>query len=366
MSPRNFLILLVITVAAVAAAAVAVVIRPGDAVYANLGDPVVPGLIDNLNDLQSIRIESQSGGVLTFQRTDQDAADATGAKWGIVERDLYPVKTKQVNSLAVRVAELTYLAPKTATPELFSHLELQDPSAPGSKAIGLKMTGNDGSVMADMIIGKARSTLEGSAQGGTYFRKPGGERAWFAKGSVEIGKLISEWIETDIFDIKTKRIRRAEITYPDGDSLAIFKDKEEDLDFTLIGVPAGKKVKSRFAVNGFAATIDEYRIQDVARRDKHPIDPAKVTKVIYETFDGLKVTALIQLPEEDDPSATPAARPSDNPEYWVALTVEGGEGTAEADDLRARTAPWVFRISDYRYDAIAKRKSDMVEDAGGS
>lgn len=366
MSPRNFLILLIVTAAAVAAATVAVLIRPGDAVYANLGDPVVPGLIDNLNDLQSIRIESQVGGVLTFKRVDQDAAGETGAKWGIVERDMYPVKGKKVNALAVRVAELTYLSPKTANPELFSHLELQDPVKPGSKAIGLKMTGKDGTVMADMIIGKARSTLEGSAQGGTYFREPEGERAWFAKGSVEIGKLISEWIETDIFDIKTQRIRRAEIQYPDGENLVITKDKEADLDFDLADVPEGKKVKSRFAVNGFAATIDQYNIQDVARRDRRPIDPAKATKVTYETFDGLKVTALIELPAGEETSATPAARPSDNPEYWVALTVEGGEGTAEADALRARTNPWVFRISDYRYDAIAKRMSDMVEDADGS
>ena len=111
MSAKNFLILLVATVLGIVAAAAAVVTRPGDAVYANLGDPVVPGLIDNLNDVDTVRIESHEGGVLTFKRNVKDAGD-----WGIANRDMYPAKASQVNALALRVAELTYLAPKTATP----------------------------------------------------------------------------------------------------------------------------------------------------------------------------------------------------------------------------------------------------------
>jgi len=363
MSAKNFLILLVATVLGIVAAAAAVVTRPGDAVYANLGDPVVPGLIDNLNNVDTVRIESHEGGTLTFKRNAEaartqtaDAKDPGG--WGIVERDMYPVKASQVNALVLRVAELTYLAPKTATPELFPRLDLGDPGAVGSKAISLRLGAKGGRAMVDMVIGTARNALEGSAEGGTYFRIPGKEQAWLAKGSIEIGKLISEWIETDIFDIPTKRIRRAEIHHADGETVSIFKEQQGDLDFVLNGVPDGKKVKSRFSVNGIASAIDDYKIMDVARREKHPVDPATATRVVYETFDGLTVTALIELPKGDPKG--PAA------EYWVSLNIAGGEGTAEADRLRARTGPWVFRISDYRYDSIAKRMKDLVEDAAGS
>tara|TARA_R110000782_G_scaffold10383_5_gene32495 strand:- start:1965 stop:3026 length:1062 start_codon:yes stop_codon:yes gene_type:complete len=353
MSAKNFLILLVATVLGIVAAAAAVVTRPGDAVYANLGDPVVPGLIDNLNDVDTVRIESHEGGVLTFKRNVKDAGD-----WGIANRDMYPAKASQVNALALRVAELTYLAPKTATPELFPRLELGDPDVVGSKAISLRLNDKGGRPMVDMVIGKARSSLEGSAAGGTYFRIPGKDQAWLAKGSIEIGKLISEWIETDIFDIQTKRIRRVEIHHADGEKIFIFKEQQGDLDFVLNGVPDGKKVKSRFSVNGIASAIDDYKIMDVALREKHPVDPATATRVVYETFDGLTVTALIDLPEGDLKGPTA--------EYWVSLDIAGGEGTAEADGLRARTNPWVFRISDYRYDSIAKRMKDLVEDAAGS
>lgn len=363
MSAKNFLILLVATVLGIVAAAAAVVTRPGDAVYANLGDPVVPGLIDNLNNVDTVRIESHEGGTLTFKRNAEAASTPTADSkdsggWGIVERDMYPVKASQVNALALRVAELTYLAPKTATPELFPRLDLGDPGAVGSKAISLHLNAKGGRPMADMVIGTARSALEGSAAGGTYFRIPGKDQAWLAKGSIEIGKLLSEWIETDIFDIQTKRIRRVEIHHADGETVSIFKEQQGDLDFVLNGVPDGKKVKSRFSVNGIASAIDEYKIMDVARREKHPVDPATSTRVVYETFDGLTVTALIDLPK-DDPKG-PAA------EYWVSLDIAGGEGTAEADGLRARTGPWVFRISDYRYNAIAKRMTDLIEDAAGS
>jgi hypothetical protein len=361
MSAKNFLILLVATVLSIAAAAAAVMTRPGDAVYANLGDRVVPGLIDNLNDVDTVRIESHEGGALTFKRmaaaTQTDGAK-TAAGWGIVERDMYPVKASQVNALVVRVAELSYLAPKTANPDLFLRLDLGDPDAVGSKAVSLRLNDKGGRPMVDMVVGKARSSLEGSAEGGTYFRIPGKDQAWLAKGSIEIGKLISEWIETDVFEIQTKRIRRVDIHHADGETVSIFKEQQTSPDFVLNGVPDGKKVKSRFSVNGIASAIDDYKIMDVARRERHPIDPAAATRVVYETFDGLTVTALIELPKGD---ATGAAA-----EYWVVLDIAGGEGKAEADGLRARTSPWVFRISDYRVDSIAKRMKDLVEDAAGS
>jgi hypothetical protein len=354
MSPRNFLILLVATVLGIVAAAAAVLTRPGDAVYANLGEPVVPGLIDAVNEVEAIRIESHEGGVLTFRRTAADSA----AGWGIAERDMYPVKPSLVNALALRVAQMSYLAPKTANPELYSRLELGTPGDENSKAISLRLIGKDGRPMTDLIIGRARSTMEGSTEGGTYFRIPGQDQAWLAKGSLDIGKLLSEWIDTDIFDIKTKRIRRVEIDHADGEKIVVFKEQQGDPDFVLQGVPDGKKVKSRFAVNGVASSIDEYKIMDVARRETHPIDPAKATKVVYETYDGITISALIELP--------PPGTKSTDEEYWVALDVAGGEGTDEADGLRERTQAWVYRISDFRYDAIAKRMADLVEDAGGS
>ncbi|MEQ8230018.1 MAG: DUF4340 domain-containing protein [Rhodospirillales bacterium] len=359
MSPKNFLILLIMTIAGVAAAAVAVMTRPGDDVYANLGDPIVPGLIDTVNEVATVRIESAEGGVLTFQRqADQSQSGEDKAGWGIVERAMYPVKANLVNAMVLKVAELSYLAPKTANPDLYPRLQLGSTTEEGSHAVSLRLAAKDGRPLADMIVGLSRSTLEGSSQGGTYFRLPGDDQTWLAKGALEIGKLISEWIETDIFDIKTQRIRRVQIDHHDGEKVVIFKDQEKDLDFILEGIPDGKKVKSPFSVNGVASSIDEYKIMDVARRDAHPIDPAKATRAVYETFDGMTVTALIQVPDQD---AT-----GDDAQYWVALDITGAEGSDEADGLRARTQPWVFRISDFRYTSIAKRMDDLVEDAGGS
>ena len=358
MSARNFLILLIFTVVGVAAAALAVVTRPGDDAYANQGEPVFPGLIDAINDIETIRLESNEGGVLTFKRHGKGANGKEAAGWGVVELDMYPAKASMLNGLAVRVSQLTYLAPKTADPKLFPRLDLGDPMVVGSKAVGVTMTAKGGRPVVDMVVGKARSSLEGSAEGGTYLRLEGKDQAWLAKGSVDLGKLFSEWIDAEIFDIKTSRFRHVEIDYADGEKVVIFKDKEEDLDFILEDIPDGMKVKSRFSVNAIASSIGEYRIFDVAHRDKHPIDPAKSTRVVYETFDGLKITALIQLPEGDGKGP--------DAEYWVSLKVEGGEGTAEADGLRARVEPWVFRITDYRYNSIAKRMKDLIEPNAGS
>ncbi len=360
MQARTFLILLIATIAGVAAAAAAVLTRPGDEVHANLGDPVVPGLIDRVNDVAKIRIESEEGGVLTFQR--QAGADGKAA-WVIVERDMYPAKAGELDSLALRVAQLTYLAPKTTNPELFSRLELGDPAAPGTQSTGVRLFDKDGVAMADLVVGTARSTIEGSTRGGAYFRLPGSNQTWVGRGDMTVDRLIFDWIDRRIFDIETERIRRVEITHPDGETVHVFKDQAGDSDFILADVPGERKIKSALTVNGVASTIGDYQVLDMIRRDKHQVDPARAVRIVYETFDGLKITALLEKQ---------AARPGGDgdPEYWVDLRVEGGadssEGRAEFAHLKERTEEWLYKLSDFRYDALAKRLDDLTDPAPGS
>lgn len=365
MTLRTFLMLLIATAIGVAAAAAAVMTRPGDEAYANLGDPVVPGLIDRVNEVAKIRIESQEGGVLTFQR------QASGKGWAVVERDLYPAKGELAKSLALKVAQLTYLAPKTRNPERYSRLELGDPTKPGTQSTGVRLMDKDGKEMANLIIGRARAVIEGSSQGGAYFRIPGQAQTWVGKGNMAVEKLIFDWIERDLIDIMTKRVKRVTITHPDGEKIDVFKDQPGDANFILADLPGDKKIKDALTINGVASTIGDFQVQDVKKRGTHAVDPKKSVRIVYETFDGLTITALLEKQ-----TATKDGKAVDS--YWVDLSVQAGpllkdadksaldERAKEVEVLRARTENWVYEISDYRFNALAKRLEDLIGPAGRS
>lgn len=347
MSPRNFLILLAATVIAVACATVAVVTRPGDAAFARAGTPLFPGLLDAVNSVEKVQMNSAEGGTLTFQRK--------GTAWSIVERDGYPAKSDLINSMVVRIAQMNFVAPKTAKPELYSRLELGDPDKKDSKSLRVRLYGAGGAPLADLIVGRARAVMDGSSQGGTYVRFPGNAQTWIASGDLEIGRPISEWVDRSLFDVSEKRVKSIRITHPNGEVVHVFKDQAADPHYILDKVPAGKEVANEFSVDAVATTLGEFLMDDVAKRGAHKIDPAKATRVVYQTFDGLTVTALMQkFPGKDGAKD----------EFWAELTVEGGKDVAEeVKRLKARTDPWVYRINDFRFDSIAKHMADLVKDA---
>ncbi|MEK9672320.1 MAG: DUF4340 domain-containing protein [Rhodospirillaceae bacterium] len=361
MTARTFMVLLIATVAGVLVAAALVMTRPGDQVYANLGDLVVPGLIDRVNDVQSVRLESTEGGILTFKR------NAAGKGWSIAERDGYPAKSGAVNSLIVRLAQLTYKAPKTAKPELLKRLELDDPGKVGSQSRRVTFAGKDGKVMADVIIGTARGVMEGATDGGAYFRFPGQTQAWAGRGGMQLDNQVFDWIERKLFDIETKRVKRVVIRHPDGDKVEMFKDQAGDANFVLADVPGDKKAKSEYVVNGVASTIGDFQVQDMAKRGKVTVDPAKAVHLTFETFDGLVITALIEAQKIHKGG-------KEEKIHWLDVQVARVDGASASEGgakkefktYKARTGDWVYEISDFRYDALAKRMSDLVEAAGGS
>lgn len=347
MTVRTFLLLLFTTVIAVAAATVALISRPGDRQRANLGQPVLPGLIDRINDLGALRIESAKGGRLTIKRD--------GARWTIVERDGYPAKASAVKSTAVAVARLTYLSAKTAKPALYGRLDLGDPGKKDTKSVALTFTDRAGKEMGALIVGISRSAIEGSAQGGTFLRLPDDLQTWLTKGFVEVGKQVQDWIDRDLFHVKTDRIRRVEIHHSDGETVTVFKDQKDDKNFILADVPGAKKVTSKFAVDGIASNIGDFVIDDVARRADKPVDPAKAVRVVYETFDGLTLTMLLEKQK--------AAGKDGKDEHWLQVEATGtGDAAAEAAAIAKRTGGWSFHISDFRYTELTKHMTDLVED----
>src|SRR5579863_3783513 len=129
MQTRSFLLLVAATLVLVAAAAYALL--TGDRAVTPAPQPqlVFPKLAEQLGDLAWMRISRGNA------KTD---FNLIAGRWTVVEKGNYPAAPGKVRRLLLALAGLTLVEPKTARPELFSRLGLDDPRAGKSTLVGLQ------------------------------------------------------------------------------------------------------------------------------------------------------------------------------------------------------------------------------------
>src|SRR5262249_4353394 len=181
------------------------------------GERAFPALAAKLGDVGSVGIKRNALS-LTFVRD--------GDNWLVAEKGNYPAAAGKVRQIALALADLLLIEPKTQQPGFYSRLDVEDPGNGKSTLVTLK--DKSGTTLAEVIIGKRRFDRLGSGTNGVYVRKPGDGQAWLARGSLEFSDQLSSWLDRRILDISQKRIAKASLTQPDGTKLVITRAKPED------------------------------------------------------------------------------------------------------------------------------------------
>jgi hypothetical protein len=112
-------------------------------------------------------------------------------------------------------------------------------------------------------------------------------------------------------------------------------------------IPKGRELTSASAANGFATALMNLTLDDV--KQKQAVDGKKPNAhATFKTFDGLAVELDGWV---------------DNNAHWFALKPSATADSAkkEADDLAAKTGPWVFQVPDYKYEAIFKPLEQLLK-----
>ena len=178
MSPKAFAVLAGTTAVSVALAAWAVAGRDLPINAAGQPEPMFPGLIDRVNEVQTVQVTGGSAG-LTLERTP-------AGSWVVKERGGYPAEAQRVRELALGLANLTLVEAKTARPERLGRLELDDPSKPEAKSRRVELLDKDGKALASAVVGKTKFGLYGAGRAGVYVRRGGEEQAWLAAGELDV------------------------------------------------------------------------------------------------------------------------------------------------------------------------------------
>lgn len=353
MSPKAFLILAVVALVSVVGAGLAVSLQPQYQSSREVGNKVFPNLMDRVDSVARIEIIHPEK-TLNVRRQ--------GSEWVLAEADDYPAQSKTVNKALLNLAQLELYDPKTATPELFEKLWVDDPHRKGGQAKQVTLFDADGKVIQQVVVGRTKFAVEGSTGGGVYLRRPNENQSWLAKGDLDIAYEPRDWFDRAFMEVDSKRFKRISIRHPDGGEIRIVKADPKAEHFGIENLPQGRKLKSESEADDYALVFSGFRVDDVVAAAKKPFPPGQTLEANFETFDGLTVKARLYVEDKvhwmtfeaaTAPGATPAEAGKVDP-------------VKDAETINANAKGWVYDISDYRTSALKKRLQDMLEPKAGS
>ena len=345
--------------------------------------PVFPELKTVINDVTELSVATQSGTITLHRQEDI---------WRVKEKYNYPADLGTVRETLIGLAELTILEPKTRKPELYEKLGLQDVDAEGSLSTGITLKDATDNTVAAAVIGNDRPVQGKSGYKELFLRKVGDPQTWLAQGRLTVEKNPDKWLDKELTQIETKRVRRLIVTHPDKTRLVVEKARPADLNYQVADLPEGLEIESQFTVNNIVSTVTSLSLEDVNPQNEVPFDDQPVVTAVFETFDGLQGTVqlllkdeknyvkisatlnpdLIWKPESENKSAPQAGEQSDadtqdkqadtNPEQPNIKSE--AEVKAEIEALNKRVADWVYSIPKFRADTLLKKPQDLLKTSG--
>ncbi len=302
--------------------------------------PFFPGLGDRLAQLGEIAITSKSG---TFHvRLNQ-------GRWVIPEKGGYPADPAQVRSVAVGMAELTTLEPKTSNPEMLNFVGLGAPDKGGN---GVQLVLNDamGKPMADILVGQPQGAADELGRTGVYVRKVSENQTWLARGSLTPKPNATDWVDKNVINIARDRIKGASVTPPTGPAYNLSRDNKEQMDFKLLDLPAGRQLSFEGSPDGVGSAILGFDFDDISKADE--LDFSKAAQSVTHTFDGLDVTVKVLTKGAD---------------HWATISAAGANPMtqAEATQINARVGGWAFKLQASKADQFVATRETLLKPVGG-
>jgi hypothetical protein len=302
--------------------------------------PFFPGLGDRLSQLGEIAITSKGG---TFHvRLNQ-------GKWAIVEKGGFPADAAQVRSVAVGMAELTTLEPKTSNPEMLNFVGLGAPDKGGN---GVEVVLNDamGKSMADILVGQPQGAADELGRTGVYVRRPNENQSWLARGNLTAKPNAADWLDKNVINLARDRIKGASVTPASGPSYNLSRDSKDQQDFKLLDMPARRELSFEGAPDGVGSAILGFDFDDVAKADT--LDFSKAAQSVTHTFDGLDVTVKVLTRDK---------------ERWAMISAAGTTPMTqnEATQINARVGGWAFKLQDSKADQFVATRETLLKPVGG-
>ena len=344
------------TVAILAAALVVLLVlvvvgQRGGTSPAGAGAALVPNLDAALADIERVTIvKANNETVATLEKRPD--------RWVVADKNEYVADAAKLRQALTALAEAHVLEQKTATPELYGRLGVEDVTGTTAAGISVALTAS-GRQLPTVILGNA----EGAKF--RYARRAGEAQSFLIDRNPDVPRVAAQWVDARIIDVRGERVREVTITHADGEVLKLSKASSELANFDVATVPEGRELSYPGVANVVGNALRELNLEDV-QPSSAPAE-GEQTVVEYRTFDGLVVRVVgveredenwITLEASADP-AQPAAAPPAAADG--AAATPAADPSAEAARINAKVGGWRYKIAGFQYDQMTRRMADLLK-----
>ena len=341
MNPKSFAVFAGLTLAALTAALLAVHSRDAaPAAETGAGQPLIPGLSARLNQV-TVLVLSGAGQSVTLARPDPESD-----RWSIVEKSGHPADAALVRRAILGLAGAKTVEPRTANPEQYPKLALDEA---GATLVTLR--GADGAELPGLALGKTTSAAGPDRPGSFYARRLADAQSWLAEGRLPpLATDPMQGLPRELPGMPRARVASVTIARAGGDDLAIVRKSPEITDFSATGLPRSGKPRQG-KINDLAGAAEFLTLEDVAAAD--PAATPTVTTTL-RSFEGEALS--IRMSRHDGQS-------------WASFTatLEGANRSPEAErrvaELQARYQGWSYRLPESAARELAPTADELTEPA---
>jgi hypothetical protein len=359
MRTKSWLALAVVTILVIAGA-VYVVSKQDQATSEQTAEETLfPELMAEINDVALLRI--RKGDV-----TLHVMRDAAGV-WALKEKGNYRASASKVKKAVVAMADMRVIEAKTAKPELYSKISVQDVDAEGAESVLFELEDKAGRSMARLLVGRSRSFEAAAKPGKIYVRRPEEARAWLVSARLDVKAEAMTWLDLETVKVAKTRVQRVVTRHDDGETVTVLREDPKFDQFTLQDIADGFKLVSQQRTGAMSAALEYFNYEDVLPAAKKPLTDGVATTDV-ETRDGLRVTlraiaendyywATVSAAYDESLIVTDDAAKSDT----EAATKSPDQIRQEVKDINARVGGWVYKLPEYRGQNFYRRMTDLVE-----
>ncbi|MBT5572216.1 MAG: DUF4340 domain-containing protein [Alphaproteobacteria bacterium] len=346
MSPRIFLTWFVVTVVTVVMAVVVGLGHETASFDLVKREPVFEDLRENPDSPAKVEVKSRFG-EFTLQRGD------TG--WVAPDRADYPVEEADVRRLIVGLADMRFVERKTANPERFKRLEVQEITDELSDSAYVKVSDASGKSLAEVIIGRPSARFFAGNSSGTYIRFPETTDTWLVTSVTNVQTRLIPWLDRDIVSVGADRIAR--IAIGTGEEGYVLSRVEAGAEFTIEGAPEGRSLDQE-KVRPVNRALADVELEDVKQRSAFSLpQDAKVAEVV--TFGGLSVRARLANVDKKNWATFEASYVGDATDSSDAANA----AREAAKVINARVGNWVYWLPSNTFTNLTRPVDEVLAPA---
>lgn len=327
MSPRTFLIWFSVTVITVVLAVVVGLGKEAATFDLVKREPVFETLRENPDAAAVVEVKSRFGEFSVIRNADG---------WVAPDRNDYPVLESDVRRLIISLSDMRYVERKTANPERFRRLEVQDINDELADSAYVKVSNAEGEQLAELIVGRPSARFFGGSSSGTYIRFPDTNETWLVSSVTNVQTRLVPWLDREIVKVPANTV--ASINVGSGEGSYVLSRPDADSPFVVTGAPEGRELDPDQArsVNRALADVE---FEDVKLRTEFAL-PEGAQEAEVVTFDGLSVRVSLARADRKNWGIFEAA--------YVGAADDTSEAAnaarAAAEAINARVGEWIYWV----------------------